>query len=150
METLWIFLAAAAGACIAIQAAANGSLRTNLGDPRYAAFLSICGTIATAVLLMLAIRPSFPPPAALRAAPWWNWVGGPLGTVIVFAGAALTPKMGSAAFIAAIVGGQIACSLVLDHFGLMEVPQQALSAGRIIGAAMIVGGVLLVTYRGNG
>src|SRR3989475_2757602 len=120
MDMIWIFLASAAGACIALQAAANGSLRNNLGDPRYAAFFSICGTIATAVVVMLAIRPSLPAAAAFRAAPWWNWVGGPLGAAIVLAGAALTPKLGSASFIASVVGGQLVCSLVLDHFGLMK------------------------------
>ncbi|MFZ4534436.1 MAG: DMT family transporter [Alsobacter sp.] len=79
METVWILLASAAGACIALQAAANGSLRTNLGDPRYAAFFSICGTIVTAVAVMLLLRPAPPAAAAIRAAPWWNWIGGPLG-----------------------------------------------------------------------
>jgi transporter family-2 protein len=147
MNILWVCLAAAGGACIAIQAAANGSLRTNLGDPRYAAFFSICGTIATAVLLMLAIRPNLPPATAFRAAPWWNWAGGPLGAMFVLAGASLTPKLGSAAFIAAVVGGQIVCSLLLDHFGLMDLRQQELSAGRFIGAVMVFIGVLLVVCR---
>ncbi len=147
MNSLWIPLASAAGACIALQAAANGSLRTHLGDPLYAAFFSICGTIATAVVVMLAIRPSLPPPTAFRAAPWWNWVGGPLGAVFVLAGAALTPKLGSAAFFAAVVGGQLVCSLMLDHFGLMNIPQQGLSVGRLIGAALVFAGVLLVKYQ---
>ena len=147
MNTFWVCLAAAGGACIAMQAAANGSLRTNLGDPRYAAFFSICGTIATAVLVMLAIRPAVPPATAFRSAPWWNWVGGPLGALFVLTGAALTPKLGSAAFIAAVVGGQLVCSLVLDHFGLMDLQRQELSAARFIGAAMVFVGVLLVTYK---
>jgi transporter family-2 protein len=147
MDILWISLASVAGAAIAVQAAANGSLRTNLGDPRYAAFFSICGTFVTAVVVMLAIRPALPAATAFKAAPWWNWVGGPLGTVVVLAGAALTPKLGSASFIAAVVGGQLACSLVLDHFGLMDVPQFPLSFTRLLGAAMVFGGVLLVTYR---
>ena len=55
MNILWILLASVAGACIALQAAANGSLRANLGDSRYAAFFSICGTFATAVLVVLAV-----------------------------------------------------------------------------------------------
>jgi transporter family-2 protein len=147
MDLLWIIVASAAGACISVQAAANGSLRTNLGDARYAAFLSICGTIVTAALVMLAIRPALPPATAFRAAPWWNWLGGPLGAVFVLAGAALTPRMGSAAFIAAVVGGQLVCSLVLDHFGLMNVPQHGLSVGRLVGVALVFAGVLLVTYR---
>ena len=146
MDTAWILLAAAAGACIALQAAANGSLRTNLDDPRYAAFFSICGTIVTAVLVMAALRPTPPPITAMRAAPWWNWIGGPLGALIVLAGAALAPRLGAAAFIAAVVAGQLVCSLVLDHFGLMNLPQQGLTAGRIIGAAMVFLGVLLVKW----
>jgi len=146
MDSLWIVLASAAGACIALQAAANGSLRIHLNDSRYAAFFSICGTIVTATVVMVALRPGFPTATAIRAAPWWNWIGGPLGALIVLAGAALTPKLGSAAFIAAVVAGQLLCSLALDHFGLMNVPQQELSAGRLVGAALVFAGVLLVKY----
>jgi len=146
MDTLWILLATGAGACIALQAAANGSLRTNLADARYAAFFSICGTILTAVLVMLAIRPNPPTLETMRAAPWWNWIGGPLGALIVLAGAALAPRLGAAAFIASVVAGQLLCSLLLDHFGLMNLPQQALTSGRFIGAALVFAGVLLVKY----
>ena len=45
-----------------------------------------------------------------------------------------------------MVAGQLICSLVLDHFGLMNLPQQGLTTGRIIGAAMVFAGVLLVKY----
>jgi transporter family-2 protein len=147
MDVVWILLASLAGACIAVQAAANGSLRTNLGDPRYAAFFSICGTIVTAVVVMLAIRPAFPSAAAIRSAPWWNWIGGPLGAAIVLAGAALTPRLGAAAFIAAVVGGQLACSLVIDQFGLLDVPRQPLTAGRLLGVGLVFAGVMLVKFR---
>ena len=143
---LWIALAVAAGGCIAVQAAANGSLRTNLDDPRYAAFFSICGTIVTAVLAMLVLRPPFPAAAAIRGTPWWTWIGGPLGAVFVLAGAALAPRLGAAAFISAVVAGQLFCSLALDHFGLMNVPQQPLTAARLLGAALVFAGVLLVKY----
>jgi len=145
-DSLWLMLAAAAGGCIALQAAANGGLKQQLGDGRYAAFFSICGTIATAAFFMLALRPAPPPPAALRAAPWWNWIGGPLGAVIVLAGATLTPRIGAAAFITAVVGGQVICSLLLDHFGLMHVPQQGLTASRLLGGGLVFAGVMLVRY----
>jgi bacterial/archaeal transporter family-2 protein len=143
----WILLAAGAGACISLQAAANASFRNNLSDPRWAAFLSICGTILTAAVFMLLVRPTIPSAAAFRSAPWWNWIGGPLGALIVLSGAALTPRMGAAAFIAAVIGGQIACSIILDHFALMRLPQQPLTTSRLIGAAMVFIGVLLVTQR---
>jgi transporter family-2 protein len=142
----WIVLAIAAGGCIAVQAAANGSLRTHLADARYAAFFSICGTILTAVVAMLVLRPTPPAVAAIRGTPWWTWVGGPLGAIFVLAGAALAPRLGAAAFISAVVAGQLICSLALDHFGLMNVPQQPLTAARLLGAALVFAGVLLVKY----
>jgi len=142
----WLVLAAAAGGCIAVQAAANAALRHQLGDARYAAFFSICGTILTALIFMLLVRPAPPSVAALRGAAWWNWIGGPLGALFVLAGAALAPKLGAAAFIAAVVGGQLVCSLALDHYGLLDLPQQGLTAGRLLGAAMVFAGVLLVRY----
>jgi len=144
METVWILLASAAGACIALQAAANGSLRTTLNDPRYAAFFSICGTIVTAVAVMLLLRPTPPTAAAIRAAPWWSWIGGPLGAAFVLSGAVLAPKLGAAAFIAAVVAGQLCCSLLLDHFGLMNLPRQELTTARLLGVLLVFAGVLLV------
>jgi transporter family-2 protein len=146
VDAIWILLAAGAGACIAVQAAANGSLRGYLGDPRWATFFSICGTFITAILMMVVSVPKFPATAGIRAAPWWNWIGGPLGAIIVFAGASLTPKLGAAAFIASVVAGQLVSSVVLDTFGLLHIAQQPLSLARIGGVAMVFGGVLLVRY----
>ena len=145
-DSLWLGLAAAAGGCIALQAAANGALKQQLGDGRYAAFFSICGTILTAVAFMVAVRPAAPTAAAIRSAPWWHWIGGPLGALFVLAGATLTPKVGTAAFITAVVGGQVICSLLFDHYGLMNVPQQGITAGRVLGGLMVFAGVLLVRY----
>ena len=70
----------------------------------------------------------------------------PRTRMVVLAGAALTPRLGAAAFISAFVGGQLISSLALDHFGLMNVPQQSLSASRLLGAVMVFAGVLLVRY----
>ena len=71
-----------------------------IGDPLFAAFLSVCGTILTATLAVLILRPQVPSAATLRETPWWNWIGGPLGALIVLAGATLTARLGAALFIA--------------------------------------------------
>jgi len=82
----YILLAAGAGACIALPASANGNFRKNIDSPLFAAFFSICGTILTAGAAMLLLRPAVPTAEALRQTPWWNWIGGPLGAVLVVAG----------------------------------------------------------------
>jgi len=142
----YALLAAAAGACIALQASANGMFRRNLGDPWYAAFFSICGTFVTAVTVMLLFRPPVPSADSIRSTQWWNWVGGPLGAAIVLAGAALTQRLGAGAFIALVVGGQLVCSVLLDHFALMGLPEVPLTPGRVAGVALVVGGVVCIKY----
>jgi bacterial/archaeal transporter family-2 protein len=138
--------AAAAGMCIALQASANGKFRQNLGDPWYPAFFSICGTFVTAIIAMLVLRPATPASETLQSTQWWNWIGGPLGAAIVLAGAALTPKLGAAAFIALVVGGQLVCSVFMDHYGLMGLTEQPMTVGRVLGVALVVVGVVCIKY----
>lgn len=145
-QWLYALLACGAGACIALQAAANGQFRRNLDDQWYAAFFSICGTFTTATLALLIFRPSSPTMEAVRSTQWWNWIGGPLGALIVLAGAALTPRLGAAAFIVFVVGGQLLCSVVLDHFALMGLPEQAITPGRVLGVVLVVGGMLCIKF----
>jgi transporter family-2 protein len=143
---LYAVLAAGAGACIALQATANTKFRANLGSPAYAAFFSICGTFATACAFMLLTRPTAPSGGAVRSTEWWNWVGGPLGALIVLAGATLVRHLGAAPFIALVVGGQLLCSILLDHFALMGLEEQRITPGRVVGAVLVVAGVLCVKY----
>ena len=101
---------------------------------------------ATAIIAMALFRPTPPSSESLRSTQWWNWIGGPLGALIVLAGAALTQRLGAAAFIALVVGGQLLCSIVLDHFALMGLPQQSITPGRILGAILVVAGVVCIKY----
>jgi transporter family-2 protein len=145
--TIFALLAVGAGAAIAVQASANGNFRKSLGDnPLWAAFFSICGTSLVAVVAMLVLRPHTPSAASIREAPWWNWIGGPLGALIVLAGAALTERLGAALFIALVVGGQLLCSLLLDHFALVGLNEQPVTPGRMLGALLVVAGVVCIKY----
>lgn len=145
--TVFALLAVGAGACIALQASANANLRKNIGgDPFAAAYLSILGTLVVSTLAVLVLRPPVPAAAGLRETPWWNWIGGPLGALIVLAGAALTARLGAAFFIALVVGGQLVCSLLLDHFALMGLSEQPVTAGKLLGAALVVTGVVCIKF----
>jgi transporter family-2 protein len=144
--TIFALLAMGAGCCIALQASANGKFRQNISSPEYAAFFSICGTFITAITVMLLLRPAAPSYSVLKETQWWNWIGGPLGALIVLAGAALTQRLGAAPFIALVVGGQLLCSLLLDHYALMGLNEQPVTPGRVLGALLVVAGVLCIKY----
>ena len=66
------------------------------------------------------------------------------GPVLVLAGATLTRQLGAAAFIALVVGGQLLCSMLLDHFALMGLKEQPITPGRVFGAVLVVAGVVCV------
>jgi transporter family-2 protein len=55
-------------------------------------------------------------------------------------------RIGAATMIVCFIAGQTLCALVLDHIGAFSLPQQDLTAGRLLGAALIVGGVMLVRF----
>ena len=143
---IYALLAAGAGACIALQATANTRFRAALDSPAFAAFFSICGTFVTACTFMLLARPTAPSSEAVRGTQWWHWIGGPLGALIVLAGATLVRHLGAAPFIALVVGGQLLCSMLLDHFALMGLQQQSITPGRVFGAVLVVAGVVCIKY----
>lgn len=145
-QWIFAFLALGAGVCLALQATANTRFRANLDSAYYAAYFSICGTFITATTLMLLFRPALPTMEAMRRTQWWNYMGGPLGTLIVLAGATLVSRLGAAAFLAFMVAGQLLSSLVMDHYEIMGLPHQPFTMGKLLGVLMVIGGVVCIKY----
>ena len=142
----WILLpvALAAGIVLPVQFGINSQLRNFVGGPVAAAAISfVVGTIALAVAALVVQR-SMPEPGSAASAPWWAWTGGLLGAFFVLASIILTPRLGAATTIGLILTGQVLASIVIDHFGLIRVPVHEASLPRIIGALLIVAGVVMV------
>jgi transporter family-2 protein len=71
--------------------------------------------------------------------------GGLLGAIYVVTAILVTPRLGAAALVAVTVTGQLVAALVMDHFGWLGLPLQPLSSARIVGAVLLMAGVLLMT-----
>jgi transporter family-2 protein len=56
----------------------------------------------------------------------------------------LAPRLGAATLVAAVVAGQMLASVLLDQYGLVGFPVHPLSALRLLGAGLVIGGVILV------
>ncbi|GAC1450276.1 MAG: DMT family transporter [Vulcanimicrobiaceae bacterium] len=147
MRFLWTAYAAIAllaGVGLPLQAAINVRLRDIVGNPVRASLVSfLVGSVLLAVAT-LAIREPLPSLGALARAPWWVWTGGVLGTAYIVATIVLVPRLGSAYTFALVVAGQMAMSVAIDRFGLFGTTAIAFSPARAFGAALLVGGVLLM------
>lgn len=138
-----IFLVLFAGGMIALQAPTNAMLAKAGGSPVLAALISFAvGTAALfAAWLASGNRPAN---AAFAGLPAYAWVGGVYGAIYVAVAAYAAPRIGLAALITIGIAGQIAVALLLDHFGALGLPREPLNLGRLVGALLVVGGVLLV------
>ena len=132
-----------AGALTALQAPTNAMLARAADSPVSAALISfLVGTLALAAIV-LAFAPR-PDPAALRALPWYAWLGGLYGAVFVSVAAFGAPRIGVGLLLTLLIAGQLAAAVLLDHFGAMGLPRQPIGLSRIAGLLLIVAGVVLI------
>ena len=134
-----------AGAALIVQIGVNATLRRGLGSPPVAALASFVVGSLGLVFFILLTRTAWPDRAQLAAAPAWAWLGGLLGAFYVVWTVVAGPKLGAATLLALVVLGQLVCSLAVDNFGWLGFPLHPVSATRIAGAALLFGGVLLIT-----
>ena len=145
MQQFLLFLmAVVAGAVLAVQAGLNSGIGRAVGSPVYGAFISF---LAGGVALFAYCVATGVPLGNIRRAfelPWYYWMGGVLGGFYVFAIIVLAPRLGVALTIGLTVAGQMIFSLVIDHYGLLGIPQQSVSWIRVAGISLIIGGVVML------
>jgi bacterial/archaeal transporter family-2 protein len=143
----WLVLAALgliAGLSFVMQQIVNTNLKSGLGSPLWAAFVSYAGGTLLVALLLLAMQQGLPSRQAIAGTSWPSWLGGAFGLVYVLASIALLPRVGAATSIALIVAGQMLTSVTFDHFGLMGLTKHPIGTVRVIGALMLLAGVVLI------
>jgi transporter family-2 protein len=137
-------LAILAGAMLPTQAAINARLARALGSPIWSAAVSgLILTLALVVVGLVAVRAG-PRTTELGSLPWWAWLGGLCGTMVLGATTAVAPRLGAGTMIAMVVAGQILCAVALDHFGLLGLETQTLSLKRLAAVILVMAGASLM------
>ena len=140
-------LALGIGVAMAIQTALNTQLRSYLHSPLQAAFLSfLVGTILLALMVLLQNQPK-PSLQQLSQIPWFLWLGGFLGVYAISLSIYTAPRLGFLTLSGLIIFGQLAMSLLLDHFGWLGTEKMPVNWQRLLGAIIIFVGVLLTLQR---
>jgi len=134
-------LVVGAGISVALQQVLNARLRTELGSPWWAGFVSyFVGVLA---IIVASGEPRLSAAMAGRTS-WSSWTGGLFGAIFIGTAILMVPRLGAATVLALIVVGQMLGSLAFDHFGLLGVPQHPASLARLAGAALLLAGVVLI------
>lgn len=133
-----------AGASLAFQQVVNANLRAALASPWWAGFASYF----VGMLLMLVLASFAPGPrlslAAVSRTTLPAWSGGVFGAIFITTAIFTVPRLGAATVLALVVVGQMVGSLTFDQFGLLGLPQQPATLVRLVGAGLLILGVVLV------
>jgi transporter family-2 protein len=144
VELTLLLLALVAGAGLPIQAGLNAAFAREAGRAEWAALVNFAvGTIALAAWLALG-RAAPPAPSAIARVPWWAWAGGLLGAFYVSAITHATPRLGVAVTLGLTVAGMMFASVALDAAGGLGLAVRPITGARVLGAALLVAGVVLV------
>ena len=146
MNASWLFFAVAllAGTLITVQIGSNARLKEAFGEALPAIIVSSALGIILLVAVTLIVRIPWPPLPAVAAAPWWAWLGGPLGAIYAVITVLVARELGAATLTALIVTGQLVCSVVLDHFGWVGFTEHAAGIGRVLGCLLMLAGFFLI------
>ncbi len=137
-----VLLTAAAGGLIALQAPINAGLGRSTGSLPAALVSFAIGTVALAAIVVLSGKAGGL--SSTFDVSWYYLLGGFLGAVYVANALIAVSVIGAGGVAAATVTGQLTASVVIDRLGLFGLDQVPLSAGRVIGVALLLAGTVLV------
>ena len=143
-QLFFVVLAIVAGAVLPVQAGLNVQLGKSVHQPIFAAFASfLIGTLGLLAYLFI-LKFDFSSISQTKTVSPVVWIAGILGAFYVAAVIILAPKLGTALTFVLVVAGQMAVSLILDHYGLLGLPVRQINWQRLLGVAFLVAGVLLI------
>jgi transporter family-2 protein len=139
-------MAALVGAGLTVQVGMNAAVRDATGSLVLASIVNFVVGLAALACVALASGARWAPGSA-AAVPAWAWFGGLLGAAYVSAATLLGPRLGAAALLTLTLLGQMVAALLVDHYGFIGFPQSPVTPARLLGAVLLVAGVLLIIRR---
>lgn len=145
MKTPFFLFTIFLGLVLTVHLSMNGNVGAAIGNPRVANALFWCIGALGAVLIGLTGWKA----NALSGLKHINPIlllAGVLGASLVFAIAWAIPQVGAFGLMMGLLAGQILGGMLLSHFGWLGSPVQPIKPMNMVGAAVMIGGVLLATW----
>lgn len=143
----YVALAIVTGAIGAIHVPINGALATRIQSTTVATFTfyGVAFLIIAGVTLFTADRESL---RQLGRVPAWLYlVPGMISVLVIASSTFLMPRLGAVNVFVITVFAQTVVRVVISHYGWLESPVNPITAPKLVGAALVaLGAVLVVRY----
>jgi bacterial/archaeal transporter family-2 protein len=134
------------GIVLAVHLAMNGKVGASLNNPRVANALFWCvGALAAIIIGATGWKTgAFD---GLKDVNPFLLTAGAFGACLVFAIAWLIPQVGAGAVMITLIAGQVLGGMIMSHFGWLGSPIKPVSTTNLLGAGVMIAGVLLATWN---
>lgn len=144
MQILAYAFVAFVGLLNAIHSGTNATLMRNLARPWWCTLFVCAISGAAAGVGLLLSRESFPAANGFSQTPWWAWLGTVIAVVPIVATILFAGKLGAASYNGIVVTATLVSAILLDHFGIVGFERHPATLWRIVGGALMIGGLVLV------
>ena len=145
MRYLLMALSLVVGGMIPLQAVLNARLGRQIGGSLMGSLMSFSVGLICLLVVNLLANPSAVMQVKISATgPWYIWLGGVIGAIFVAYITWVNQQQGIALTFALVVSGQVFLSLLIDHYGLFGSAIRTITLEKIIGSALIIGGIILI------
>ena len=132
------------GVVLAVHLAMNGKVGSVINNPRVGNALFWCiGAVGAVVIGLSGWQTGALSP--LKQVHPILLTAGVLGACLVFAIAWLIPQVGAGSVMITLLAGQVLGGLLMSHFGWLGSPVEPITVTKIVGVAVMIGGVVLAT-----
>lgn len=138
--TVFILLACLGGILVGLSRQLNGRLSMST-TPLVASFWN--HAVGFAVLTALGLFVGGLLPAGAAEAPWYAYLGGPIGVIFVAAGSWAITRIGAVNSALLIIGGQMVTGVALDYASAVPTSFWANATGIVL----IIGGMVMSRRR---
>lgn len=128
------------GIAVAVQAAFAGIFSERIGLLGNGLFVFGGGFLFALMIMAFVDVDQF---KAWRMVPWYAYLAGPLGILIISSIGFVIPRIGVASTLTLIVVSQLIVGVVMDHFGWLAMPRPV-DLQRLIGIAILFVGTWIV------
>ena len=100
----------------------------------------------SSVVLVFVTGHKLPTMAKLAEVPVWLFIAGVVSALMIFGSSYLVPRIGTGALFVLLVAGQIIIGAVINHYGLLGVPEQSISTVKFSGTVLVLAGAVLISF----